>query len=327
MRIIVCISLALLLVTFSVDGIGSSANAADNKFLTLVAGGSAGSWYVGSAIISEIFNSVYKDMKLTPVPGGGVSNMKSLQSGKAEFGYMICSTVAHALKGTGPFKKKLGKLRAVMALAPITFHVLVRDDSDIKSIKDLEGKRISPGKKGFTTGETFLALLPEYGLSAESIKKKGGKLLWLDYSDATQMMRDGLVDSLVNAASIPHTNYIELSTAFKLRFIPIESDVIARFSKMNPGWAKGAIPGGIYPGVDKPVQTLVDSMGIATRADMPDAIVYKFTKAVYENRKKLIEGYPAYAGIGPEAVINDSLKALPIHPGAAKYWKEIGLLK
>jgi len=254
--------------------------------------------------------------------------MKTLQSGQAEFGFMFISTTAAALNGTGTFKgKKMGNLRAVMALAPMHMHLIVRDSSDIRSYKDLEGKRVCPGKKGFTGAATFLALIKEYGMSPESIKAKGGNVLWLDYSDSAQSMRDRLLDAIFSTSSIPHAPYTELASAFKIRFVPISDAVVKSFPKNNPGWAPGEIPAGSYPGVDKPVRTLVDSMGIATRADLSEDLVYKFTKAVYEKRQKLIEGYPAYRKFGPDVVVTEGLKSLPIHPGAARYWKEIGLLK
>jgi TRAP transporter TAXI family solute receptor len=308
--------------------LGGTANATDPKFLTITCGGSSGSWYVGGAIMSEIFNTRYPKLRLTPVPGGGVTNMKVLQAGKAEFGFMFISTCAQALKGTGPFEgKKLGKLRAVMALAPMHMHLIVHDASGIKSYRDLEGKRVCPGKKGFTGAATFLALIKEYGMSVESIKKKGGNVLWLDYSDSAQSMRDRLIDAIFSTSSIPHAPYTELASVFKMRFIPIDEKIIKSFPKSNPGWSPGFIPPGSYPGVDKPVRTMVDSMAIGTRADASEETVYKFTKAVYEERQKLIEGYPAYKKLGPDVVVTEGLKSLPIHPGAAKYWKEIGLLK
>ncbi|MEQ8710309.1 MAG: TAXI family TRAP transporter solute-binding subunit [Rhodospirillales bacterium] len=304
----------------------ASAANAEQKFLTLAAGGSAGSWYVGSAIISDIINNNVKETTLTPQPGGGVSNMKTLQSGKAEFAYMITSTVAEAVNGIGSFDKKYDGVRTVMALAPMYNHLVVRADSDIKSYEDLAGKRISPGKKGFTTAATFQAILKAMGSSEEKIEEAGGSVHWLDYSDAAQNMRDGLLDAVFSTSALPHSTYVELSTAFDIRIVPLSGDLAEKFIADNPGWAKGAIPGGRYPGVDDAVPTTVSYMGIATGKDVPDDVVYDFAKAVFEHRQKLADGYPAYRDIEPKTFVNESLNGLPMHPAAEKFWKEQGLM-
>jgi len=316
------ILLGLSLLVFS-----DPASAQRQQFWTLVAGGSAGSWYVGSAIISEIVNDKVANTRLTPMPGGGVANMRALQTGKAEFGYMFTSTAAQAMAGQGPFKQKHDKIRGVMAFAPMHVHLIVRGDGPIKTYKDLEGRKVSPGKRGFTGAETFLQLIREYGMSVDSIEAKGGQVLWLDYTDATENMRDGQIDALFSTSSLPHAPYAELASSFPIRIAPVEKEIMQNFAKKTPGWGAGVIPPGTYPGQTEAVPTLVDAMGIATSVDMPEEQVYLFTRAVWENRKRLVEGYPAYKEFGPEVVLTDAIRSIPLHPGAERYWREIGLLK
>ena len=299
---------------------------AAQKFLTLAAGGSASSWYVGSAIISEIINKNVAETTMTPQPGGGVANMKSLQSGKAEFGYMITSTVAEAVNGIGTFKKKYDKVRTVMALAPMYNHLVVRADSGIRRYEDLIGKRISPGKKGFSTAANFLKVLSAMGSSVAKIEDAGGSVHFLDYSDAGQNMRDGLLDAMFVTGVIPFAMYLELSSALDIQLVAMSDDLMAKYVAQNPGWSKGAIPGGSYANMPDPIATTVSFMGIATHSDVPDDVVYTFTKAVFEHRQKLIEGYPAYRSLVPDTFVNESLKGLPMHPGAEKFWKEKGMM-
>ena len=221
---------------------------------------------------------------------------------------------------------ELRNIRTVMALAPMYNHLVVRADSDIKSYEDLVGKRVSPGKKGFTTAATFLAILKAMGSSEDQIEAAGGSVHWLDYSDAAQNMRDGLLDAVFSTSALPHSTYVELSTAFDIRMIPLSGELADKFIANNPGWAKGAIPGGRYPGVDEAVPTTVSYMGIATSKNVPDDVVYDFTKAVFEHRQKLADGYPAYRDIEPATFTNESLNGLPMHPAAEKFWKEQGLM-
>ena len=298
------------------------------KFWNLAGGGSAGSWYVGGAIISEIVNSNLKNVRLTPQPGGGVVNMRSLQSGKADFAFMFTSTSAQALAGEGPFNgKPLNKVRAIMGLSPMYVHLVVRADGPIKTYGDIASRKISPGKRGFTGAETFLQLIREHGMSVESIESKGGRVLWLDYADATENMRDGLVDGLFSTSAVPHSSYTELASAFPIRIVPVERKIMEGFAKKTPGWDVGTIPPNSYPGQIEAVPTLVDAMGLATHADLADEDAYQFTKLVWEHRKRLIDGYPAYKDLTAEVALNQAVKSLPMHPGATRYWAEAGLLK
>lgn len=298
---------------------------AEQKFLTLSAGGNTGSWYVGSTIISEIVNKNIAETTMTPQPGGGVANMKKLQAEKVEFGYMMTSTMAEALKGVGTFEKPHDKLRTVMALAPMYNQLVVRTDSGISSFEDLAGKRVSPGKKGFATAANFDKTMAAMESSVKALEDSGGSVSYLDYADAGQNMRDGLLDAVFVTGVIPFGLYNELSATLDIKFVPMSDKLMSSYVAKNQGWSKGGIPAGSYDN-DAEIPTVVTFMGLASHTAVPDDIVYNVTKAVFEQKQKLADGYPAYRGLGPKVFINDSLNGLPMHPGAEKFWKEKGLM-
>lgn len=312
---------ALLLSSCGGGGSGSAAGG-DRKFLTLAAGGDSGSWYVGSSVISEIVNKQLPGVRMNAQPGGGVANMETLQQGDARFGYMFGSTAHEALQGTGPFEKEHKKIRAVMNLIPSYAHIVVPANSDIHAVEDLIGKTVSPGKQGFGGAAAFKSVMDEYGIALSDMNVK-----YLDYSDATQLMRDGQIDALFSTSGLGHSPYKELGSTVGIRLVPISAKHIESFIQDHPGWEKGRIPGGVYPGIEGATPTLKLWAGLATTADTSEELVYNFTKAVYENRKKLAEAYPAYKATGPDSAVRPSLrKAVPLHPGARKYWRETGLL-
>ena len=307
--------------------LGTGTATAETRFLTLSGGGDTGSWYAGSAIIADIVNSTLAETILTPEPGGGVANMAALQEGRSQFAFMFTSTTAQAYNGGGNFTPPHDRLRGVMALAPMYAHLVVRDDSEIRSFSDLNGRVVSPGLRAFSGAQTFLGLLAAHGMSVESIEAAGGSVQWLDYADGTQNMRDGLVDALFSTSAIPHSSYNELAASFPIRIVPIGDDIRASFGQSYPGWGPAMIPAGVYGGVDEPVATIADTMGLATSADVSDDVVYEFTKTVWENRQRLIEGYPAYRNLDAETALSSGfLDGVPLHPGARRYWVEIGLL-
>lgn len=303
------------------------AGAADKPVnLTLAAGGSAGSWYIGGAVMSEIIREAYPHINVTPVPGGGVANMRTIQKGDADIAFAFWSTALEATKGEEPFKTPHTKLRGVISLFPLYLQVVVRKDGEIKTFQDLVGKKISAGRRGFVGEITFLRMLELHGMTVKDIEAKGGKVNFLDYTDSADMMQDRLLDVLSSTSAIPHSSYQQLAALFPLRMIPIAENKIRVFEEKYPGWVRAQFPAGIYRGVDAPVATIASWSGIVVRDDLPNDLVYKITKALFEKRQRLADAYPAYSAMLPK---EDTVRGIPIamHPGAQQFYREIGLLK
>ena len=168
----------------------------------------------------------------------------------------------------------------------------------------------------------------------EAQQKLGGRLLLvanLPYNIASAVMINltcgpAAIDAMFVTGVIPFAMYLELSSALDIQLVAMSDDLMAKYVAKNPGWSKGAIPGGSYANMPDPIATTVSFMGIATHSDVPDDVVYTFTKAVFEHRQNLVEGYPAYRSLVPDTFVNESLKGLPMHPGAEKFWKEKGMM-
>src|SRR5699024_6506229 len=146
-----------------------------------------------------------------------VSNMRTLQDGKAQIGFYISQTLYEAYEGTGAFKKPKKKLRAIMSTIPFYLQMLVSQDSSIHSVKDLDGKRISPSKRGFGTELEFRRLLPFYGLSYEKIEQTGGEVLYRNYNDGAMMFMDGHLDELTAGSPAPHPPFTRIATTHAIR--------------------------------------------------------------------------------------------------------------
>jgi uncharacterized protein len=309
-----------------VAALTGTGDAAARKYYTFAAGGSSGSWYVGSAVMSELIRKACPDIGITPAPGGGVSNMRTLQQGKAEIGFYISQTLYEAYSGTGAFNEKADKLRAIMSTNPFFLQMVVHEDSQIHSVKDLIGKRISPAPKGFGAELEFQRLLPFYGLSYDKIEQAGGQVLFRNYDDGAKMFMDGHLDEISTGSPAPHPPFSEIAATHKIRFLPIEPKIGAAYHEKYPGYLPDTMPAGIYPGQDKPVATLAGYYGLATTTAVPDADVYCMTKAIYEGRKRITEAYGAYKTmLEPGAVVKGL--PIPMHPAAEKYFREAGILK
>lgn len=302
------------------------AAAQDRKFITFAAGGSSGSWYVGSAVMSELIRKAYPELQVTPVPGGGVANMRTVQQGKAEIAFAIYQTLVEAYKGEGAYETEHDKLRVMLSTTPFFQQIVVRADSPIESLKDMAGKRVSPSQKGFGGEIAFARLLDIVGLSYEKIEAEGGQVLFRNYDDGANMFMDGHLDVINTGSPAPHPSYSQIAAQHDIRLIPIDDDVAAEFSEKYPGYVPGVLPANIYKGQTEPVPTVVGFYGVVTSADVPDEDVYKMTKAIYEGRKQIAEAYGAYEAMLEEGAVLRGIP-IPMHPGAEKYFEEIGLKK
>ena len=178
--------------------------------INLGCGGSSGSWYVGGAIQSNIINRECSNLLVTPIPGGAITNMKTLEKGETLLVLTIWPQVYSSWMGEPPFESPLRKTRAILSEFPIYLQIIVRKDSDIYTVEDLVTKRICPGKQGLGGEQTFKAMLAEYNLTYDDIRKAGGKVLFLDYSDSIDMMKDGLLDVIVATSALDHPPFMEL---------------------------------------------------------------------------------------------------------------------
>lgn len=319
---------ALVLVLLLALALAATAAGAAEKpvNLTLAAGGSSGSWYIGGAVMAEIIRGMFPHINVTPVPGGGIANMRTIQKGDADIAFAVWSNASEAVKGEEPFKAPHPKIRGVISLIPQYLQVIVRKESEIKAFPDLVGQRISAGRRGFSGEQTFLRMLGVHGIAVKDIEAKGGKVNFIDYTDSAEMMQDRQLDVLSSISAVPHSSYQQLAALFPLRMIAFAEDKIRAFEQKYPGWIRAEFPGGVYRGVDANVPTVASWSGIVARDDLPADLVYKITKALFEKRQRLADAYPAYSAMLPKENTVSGI-TVPLHPGAQQYYREIGLLK
>lgn len=301
--------------------------AAKLQLLLANGGYTTGTWYMGAVAISEIANKSISNVNLTTIPGGGVSNCKAVARGRADFGFTYQDIAYAAHKRQKPFteaKYAYEDIRGIASFASQSLHVVVKDKSDIQTIPDLVGKRVCAGYVGSGYEKAFRQLLSVYGLSPQAIEAKGGKYIYVSMNDAVSMMKDGLADAMVALSGIPASYFLDLSTAFQLRLLPIDEAHQKKYLETYPGWEADTIPAGSY-GIKKGVPSVAAYSGLICNAELSEDLVYQFTKHMYEQRKKIADAHVGYSGFGPDLALKGI--AVPLHPGAEKFWKEIGLIK
>ena len=302
-----------------------AATAADMKFLRMVSGPEGGSWYpLGSAMMSILEKEL--GISTRNGPGGGVGNCKVVGDGRAELGWSYTHTSYNAYKARGKFTKEYKNLRHLMSLYPGVFQTAVPKSSDIKSYADLKNKRIVPGKVGFTGTAIAELVLKAYGMTFDSIKKDGGSVSFVGYTDAAALMKDGHSDAYMAVTSCPQSTIIDLNFRPGIRMLSIPPEFQKKVQELEPGLMPTVIPASAYKGLPGDVPTVGTVTNIIIHKDVPDDIAYKIVKTLYAHwgdlaqvKKKAIEDSdPKKALMGA---------SIPVHPGAMKYYKEVGLAK
>ena len=294
---------------------------AQEKFdLKMMTGPMGGSWYPLGGAIADAIQREIPGVTVSVAPGGGMANVEGLELGKCDIGYSNSSSAVDAFYGRPPFKKKMENMRQLANLYPQYFQMAVWEDSGIKSVADLKGKTISPGPKGHTGELLAQQVLEVYGLSYKDM----AKIHHVQYSDSVSLMKDGHAQAFMLGTTIPASTIIDLAAAKKIRLLALPDDKIKALQKINAGYLKRVIPKGTYPGVDYDVPGVGYFTHLVISAKLPDELVYKITKTLANNLPRFANVVKDMKSTTPKDLALDL--GIPYHPGALKYFKEIGAL-
>ena len=316
--------LVVFMVSLAVCLIAPGAQA-EKKFLRMFSGPEGGSWYpLGSAMMSI----VEKNTKLSTSngPGGGVGNCKAVNAARADLGWSYTHTAYNAYDGRGKFKKKNTNLRHLMSLYPGVFQIAVPKKSKIYTVSDLKDKRIVPGKVGFSGTVIAEHVLSAYGITFDSIKKNGGSVSYVGYSDSAALMKDGHSDCYMAVTSCPQSTIIDLNFRPGIRFVPVDAAHMKKILEMEPGLMETIIPKDAYKGLEAGVPAVGTVTCVVVNKDVPDDMVYEIVKTLYAHwpelaqvkKKAIEESKPEKALMGAR---------IPVHPGVMRYYKEKGFAK
>lgn len=313
-------ALAAALATSATPGV------AQQKFVTIGTGGVTGVYYAVGGAICRLLN---KDRAKHGIrcsvesTGGSAFNINTIQAGELDFGMAQSDVAFNATKGEGQYKgKAFGDMRSVYSVHPEPFTVLARKEANIGKFEDFKGKRFNVGNPGSGTRasmEQYLAAigwkLGDFSLASELRADEHGPALC-----------DNKIDGFFYAVGHPSANIQDPTTTCSAQLVPLTGAAVDKLVAENPYFAKATIPGGMYANNPKGTDTYGVLATLVTSAKVPDASVYELVKATFENFDEFKKLHPAFANLDPAKMVKDGLSA-PLHPGAAKYYKEKGWLK
>lgn len=300
---------------------------AKTEFVTIGTGGITGVYYPTGGAIAKMVNKKKKEYGIRATvesTGGSVFNVNAVMNGDLEFGIVQSDRQYQAVNSLAEWEDKGPQkdLRAVFSIHPESITLVAAVDSGIKTIQDVKGKRINIGNPGSGQRQNAIDALETTGIDiekdiqAESIKA----------SEAASLLQDGRIDAFFYTVGHPNGSIKEATSGARKVAIADITGIDALLAKY-PYYAKATIPVSLYPGAqnDKDVETFGVKATLVTSAKVSDDIVYAITKEVFDNFEDFKNLHPAYANLTKENML-EGLSA-PMHPGAIKYFKEVGLMK
>lgn len=293
------------------------------QFFRIGTGGTAGTYYPVGGMIANAVSQPGKIIVTAQATNGSVANVNGVAGGAMESGFSQSDVATWAYNGTFAFQdKKVADLRMIANLYPESIHLVVKKGSGIKTVADLKGKRVALDEPGSGTLINARMVLAAYGVKETDIKPE-----YIKPNQAGDKLKDGALDAFFFVGGAPAGAIAELaSSGAGIELVPLTGSSSDGLRMANPYFAVDTIAAGTYKDVPA-VQTLAVGAQWVTSAKADTETVYQITKALFSDatQKALQAGHAKGKLITKENAVKGV--GIPFHPGAEKYYREVGLIK
>ncbi|MCU0572344.1 MAG: TAXI family TRAP transporter solute-binding subunit [Syntrophobacteraceae bacterium] len=312
--------LALAVICLLVVGFAVVAPAQETK-LVLATGGTAGTYYPFGGAMARIWNTKVAAMNVTvQATGASAENVRLVNRKEAELAIVQSDTVDFAFNATEAFKEKLENLRAIAVLYPEIIQLVAGGDSPIKSFADLKGLKVGVGAPGSGTEANFRQLLDVYGMKREDVNAQ-----YLSFAESAEQFKDNHIDAFIVVAGIPNSAIMDVGTVRNLKLLSIDVQKIDMLDDKYPFLSPAKIPANTYKGQTEDVSTVAVNAVLIVNAEIKDDVVYNLTKSLFENQAELATAHAK--GKELDVAKASTGVSIPFHPGAARFYKEKGVMK
>ncbi|MDX9766101.1 MAG: TAXI family TRAP transporter solute-binding subunit [Ectothiorhodospiraceae bacterium] len=292
------------------------------KFITVLTGGTSGVYYPLGVALSNIYGEVIPDAKTSvQATKASVENLNLLNAKRGEVALTLGDTLSHAAAGNEEvgFKAPLSSLRVISPMHTNYIQIVARADSGIKTLADLKGKRISVGAAKSGTELNARAVLAAAGMSYADFSK----VEYLGYAESVELLKNRHIDVTLQSSGLGSPALRDLANSNDVVFVTIPADVVAKVG--DAAYVAGVIPAGTYKGQDQDVATAAVRNYLVTHQGLDDDTVYAMTKAMFEHMDQMIAAHAAARGVKIENAADPM--PVPLHPGAARYYRERGIIQ
>ncbi|MEL6641655.1 MAG: TAXI family TRAP transporter solute-binding subunit [Pseudomonadota bacterium] len=319
-----------LAATMAVSGLSAHAETEEANYV-LATASTGGTYYpVGVALATLVKVKLEPGQKIGMAAissAGSGENVRLIREGEAQFGIMQGLFGFYAASGTGPLAEvgPQENLRSVTMLWQNVEHFIVASDAagdgTMSALADLKGEAMALGRQNSGTIGSNATILGGFGIDINS----DYELVHGGYGPSAEALQNGQVKGIGTPAGVPVGAVSQLMAAAgdSVTMLNFTDEQMATADGDRGLWTPYTIPAGTYPGQDADVQTIAQPNFLATSADLPEENVYMITKTIYENLPFLQAIHPATKAMAIEKAIAGL--PLPLHPGAAKYYQEVGI--
>ena len=298
-----------------------------STFITIGTGGVTGVYYPTGGAICRLVNKNRAEHGVrctVESTGGSIFNLNTIAAGELDMGVAQSDWQYHAYHGTSRFAEKGPNpdLRAVFSVHAEPFTVVARADAEVSTFADLKGKRVNIGNPGSGQRGTMEVLMQAMGWTVDDFQLASE----LKSAEQSRALCDNKIDAMVITVGHPSANIKEAATACDAVLVEVSGEAVDGLVAENSYYRHATIPGGMYRGTDADVRTFgVGATFVSSTATSAET-VYQVVKAVFENFEDFKQLHPAFGTLAKQQMVKDGLSA-PLHDGAARYYREAGLIE
>ena len=314
---LVALALCVVMVLAACGGGGGSSEVR----LIMATGGVAGTYYPFGGVMAGVINN-HTDMQITVnASGASADNIQQIGAGDAHLALAQNDVMYYAFHGVSIWEERpqVTNLATLMTLYPETVQVVVDAGSGIYTVDDLQGMRVSVGDVGSGVEANANQVLAAFGLSQADIT-----VFNLGFGASADAMRDGQLDAFFVTSAAPNTAVMDLAIARDLRILPIDGEQAAQLMSDYPFYVSVTVDSSHYGFLDAPVSTLAVQATLITSTDLDEELAYQIVRTLIEQQAQVLEGHARGADISAHNAVQSI--SVDLHPGARRFFEEIGVL-
>nr|WP_326166586.1 TAXI family TRAP transporter solute-binding subunit [uncultured Oscillibacter sp.] len=299
----------------------------DVKDIIFQSGSTGGNWaIVQPAMVTAIENAL-PGVTVTGITGSGAANLRAIQAGECDMAFTQGHAYEDALHGVNDFEADgaMDNVAVICSTNVSYMYFVAAARAGIKSIEDIANSNLNCNTAGGGVEIFTRRVLESYGITYDDIQANGHTLNYQGLSDVIELMQDGHVDVSVVSGMLDNPTTHQMESSFDIDVLSFEGEAAQKFVKDYPSFSLATMPAGIYKGQDEEKAVMAWTGLMCCRRDLSDDVVYAITKALHENADDFAAVVPENAWIGTPDCLT-GFEHSNLHPGALRYYQEIGLL-
>jgi uncharacterized protein len=310
-----CLTLCLLILV-------SPATGGEKKLIRIATASMGGGWYPAGGAIGSIISKYVPNAEGSAHPSAAsVENIRLLEEKRSNLALVMPDVAYYAVTATDRYQgKNPAKIRGLFSFFPNELLIIARADSDIKKIEDLKNHKVAFGPPGSGAEVMTKKIIGEYGINYEDLDAR-----FIKAPEMAEALKDKVIDAAMYTIGTPAAAFVDLCTLTKCRLIPIESQMIEKLVKKYPYYSESVIPANSYPQIEYDTPCLSWTSLVVTNEEMDDKLAYNIVKEIC---KEHIDEFKQCHAMAKNLTTEKMIKgmSIPLHNGAAKFWKEQKLI-